>query len=74
MRNKGVGRYRGLQTLGIEGEETEFLVLEYQDGDRLYVPILSLHLVSRYVGGDAESAPLHKLGTDVWDKAKKARP
>ena len=68
---QGVGRYRGLQTLGIAGEETEFLVLEYQDGDRLYVPILSLHLVSRYVGGDAESAPLHKLGTDVWDKAKK---
>lgn len=68
---QGVGRYRGLQTLGIAGEETEFLVLEYQDSDRLYVPILSLHLVSRYVGGDAESAPLHKLGTDVWDKAKK---
>jgi transcription-repair coupling factor (superfamily II helicase) len=68
---QGVGRYRGLKTLGIAGEETEFLVLEYQDGDRLYVPILSLHLVSRYVGGDAESAPLHKLGTDVWDKAKK---
>jgi transcription-repair coupling factor (superfamily II helicase) len=68
---QGVGRYRGLQTLGIGGEETEFLVLEYQDGDRLYVPILSLRLVSRYVGGDAESAPLHKLGTDSWDKAKK---
>jgi transcription-repair coupling factor (superfamily II helicase) len=68
---QGVGRYRGLQTLGIAGEETEFLVLEYQDGDRLYVPILTLHLVSRYVGGDAESAPLHKLGTDAWDKAKK---
>jgi transcription-repair coupling factor (superfamily II helicase) len=68
---QGVGRYRGLQTLGITDEETEFLVLEYQDGDRLYVPILSLHLVTRYVGGDAESAPLHKLGTDVWDRAKK---
>jgi transcription-repair coupling factor (superfamily II helicase) len=68
---QGVGRYRGLQKLGIAGQETEFLVLEYQDGDRLYVPILSLHLVSRYVGADAQSAPLHKLGTDTWEKAKK---
>ena len=68
---QGVGRYRGLHTLGIDGQETEFLVLEYQDGDRLYVPILSLKLVSRYVGGDSKSAPLHKLGTEIWDKSKK---
>ena len=68
---QGVGRYRGLQKLGIAGQETEFLVLEYRDGDRFYVPILSLHLVSRYVGGNSDSAPLHKLGTDAWDKTKK---
>jgi transcription-repair coupling factor (superfamily II helicase) len=68
---QGVGRYRGLQTLRIDEQDTEFLVLEYQGADKLYVPILSLQLVSRYVGGNSESAPLHKLGTDVWDKTKK---
>ena len=68
---QGVGRYRGLQVLNIENDDSEFLVLEYQNSDRLYVPILSLELVTRYIGGDPESAPLHKLGADVWDKSKK---
>ncbi len=66
----GVGRYLGLQTLDIGGNETEFLTLEYLNNDKLYVPILSLHLVGRYVAGDPEHAPLHKLGSDVWEKAK----
>lgn len=67
----GVGRYRGLKSLDIYGEETEFLVIEYQNDDRLYVPVLSLNLISRFVGGAPESAPLHRLGTDQWEKAKK---
>ena len=66
----GVGRYIGLQTLGINGEESEFLMLEYLHGDKLYVPVLSLHLIGRYVGGSADTAPLHKLGTDTWGKIK----
>ncbi len=68
----GVGRYRGLQVLAVGGTETEFLTLEYQDGDKLYVPILSLHLISRYTSADPEHAPLHKLGGKEWDKTKKA--
>lgn len=67
----GVGRYQGLQTLDIQGENREFMVLEYAQQDKLYVPVTSLHLVSRYTGTSADHAPLHKLGTDKWDKAKR---
>jgi transcription-repair coupling factor (superfamily II helicase) len=67
----GVGRYRGLVTLDVEGLPTEFLLLEYAGGDKLYVPVLSLHLVTRYSGASPEEAPLHRLGTDQWEKAKK---
>jgi transcription-repair coupling factor (superfamily II helicase) len=70
----GVGRYRGLATLNIDGNDTEFLTIEYYGGDKLYIPILSLHAVSRYVGASPETAPLHKLGSEQWlrarDKAK----
>src|ERR1700746_182939 len=55
----------------VAGQPGEFLVLEYQDGDRLYVPVHALHLVNRYTGGAPESAPLHKLGTDQWAKARR---
>ncbi|MBI3773561.1 MAG: transcription-repair coupling factor [Gammaproteobacteria bacterium] len=67
----GVGRYLGLQNLDINGLETEFLTLEYAGGDKLYVPVSSLHLISRYTGTAPENAPLHKLGTDHWQKAKR---
>jgi transcription-repair coupling factor (superfamily II helicase) len=67
----GVGRYVGMQVMDIAGQPGEFLVLEYLDGDRVYVPVHSLHLVSRYTGAAPESAPLHKLGTDQWAKARK---
>ena len=65
----GVGRYQSLSTLDIDGESGEFLLIEYQGGDRLYVPILSLDLVGRYLG--AGVAPLHKLGSDAWEKARR---
>jgi transcription-repair coupling factor (superfamily II helicase) len=67
----GVGRYVGLETLEIDGRPAEFLMLEYADSDKLYVPVSSLHLVSRYTGSDPESAPLHRLGSKQWDKAKR---
>lgn len=67
----GVGRYQGLSVLSSGGVDTEFLAITYHGGDKLYVPVLSLHLVTRYVGADAESAPLHKLGHDAWDKARR---
>jgi len=55
----------------VGGQPGEFLVLEYQDGDRIYVPVQQLHLVSRYTGAAPENAPLHKLGTDQWARARK---
>jgi len=67
----GVGRYIGLQMLEVDDQETEFLALEYAQGSRLYVPVASLHLISRYAGSDPEMAPLHKLGSDQWEKARR---
>jgi len=67
----GVGRYVGLQAMEVGGQPGEFLVLEYQGGDRLYVPVHALHYVSRYSGGAPESAPLHKLGSDQWTRARR---
>ncbi|MBS3803735.1 MAG: transcription-repair coupling factor [Oleiphilaceae bacterium] len=66
----GVGRYQGLETITLEGEATEFLKLEYAGSSKLYVPVSSLHLISRYTGSDTEHAPLHKLGTERWSQAK----
>jgi transcription-repair coupling factor (superfamily II helicase) len=67
----GVGRYAGLQTMDVAGYTGEFLVVEYAEGDKVYVPVQALHLVSRYTGAPAESAPLHKLGGDQWQKARR---
>ena len=67
----GVGRYVGLQVMEINEQPGEFLVIEYHGGDRIYVPVAALHLVSRYTGAAPESAPLHRLGTDQWAKARK---
>ncbi|MGJ8620492.1 MAG: transcription-repair coupling factor [Methylophilaceae bacterium] len=67
----GVGRYRGLQNLDFGEGETEFLLLEYYGDDKLYVPVSQLFLISRYSGGPPESAPLHRLGSGQWEKAKK---
>ncbi len=66
----GVGRYQGLQTLVVDNETQEFLALDYADGAKLYVPVADLHLISRYSGGDAALAPLHRLGNEQWQKAK----
>ncbi len=68
---QGVGRYIGLQTLEINQSKNEFLTLEYRDGDKLYVPVMSLHLVSRYTAANPDSAPLHKLGGKEWEKIRR---
>ncbi|MDO9366379.1 MAG: transcription-repair coupling factor [Methylotenera sp.] len=67
----GVGRYKGLINLDFGEGETEFLLLEYFGDDKLYVPVSQLFLISRYSGGPPESAPLHRLGSGNWEKAKK---
>ncbi len=67
----GVGRYLGLITLEIEGQAAEFLALMYAEEAKLYVPVASLHLIARYTGSDDALAPLHRLGSEIWQKAKR---
>ncbi|NOH24070.1 transcription-repair coupling factor [Vibrio europaeus] len=67
----GIGRYIGLQTLEAGGMTTEYVTLEYQNDAKLYVPVASLNLISRYSGGAEDSAPLHKLGGEAWSKARR---
>ncbi|AJD48435.1 transcription-repair coupling factor [Isoalcanivorax pacificus W11-5] len=66
----GVGRYQGLTHMTVDGQQHEFLLLEYAGGDKIYLPVSSLHLISRYGGGDPEHAPLTRLGSDQWQRAR----
>ena len=67
----GIGRYLGLVTLDLGEGTMEFLHLEYDGGDKLYVPVSQLHVISRYTGASPEQAPLHRLGSGQWEKAKR---
>ena len=74
----GIGRYLGLVNMDLgqvdaQGEpaKQEFLQLEYADKATLYVPVSQLQLISRYTGVSAEEAPLHRLGSGQWEKAKR---
>ena len=67
----GVGRYRGLRVMQVDGNPAEFLVVEYAGGDLLYVPVHALDRVTRYTGGSPEAAPWHKLGTEQWARARR---
>ena len=67
----GIGRFQGLIKLKYSDYMEEFLHLEYAEGDKLYVPVHALDLISRYTGSSPEHAPLHRLGSDQWSKAKK---
>jgi transcription-repair coupling factor (superfamily II helicase) len=73
--NHGIGRYVGLKSIdlsnGADGGASEFLHLEYADKATLYVPVAQLHLIARYTGVSADEAPLHRLGSGQWDKAKR---
>lgn len=66
----GVGRYQGLVHMQVDGQQQEFLLLHYAGDDKLYVPVSSLHLISRYGGGDPDHAPITRLGSEQWSKAR----
>ena len=66
----GVGRYLGLQIIDVDNQANEFLTLEYADKAKLYVPVTHLHLINRYTGSEEAYVPLHKLGSDHWQRAK----
>lgn len=67
----GIGRYRGLEFIDTPDGQAEFLVIDYKNDARLFVPIANLHLISRYSGSDVENAPLHTLGRGDWEKARR---
>jgi transcription-repair coupling factor (superfamily II helicase) len=67
----GVGRYQGLVSMDVGGMAGEFLAIENAKGDKLYVPVSQLGLVSRYSGTSPELAPLHSLGGDAWERARR---
>jgi transcription-repair coupling factor (superfamily II helicase) len=67
----GVGRFLGLESLSVNDIQSEYLTLEYSGGDKLYVPVAALALISRYTGAAPEHAPLHKLGADQWRRARR---
>ncbi len=69
--NHGIGRYVGLMNIDLGDGPSEFLHLEYAEKATLYVPVAQLHLISRYTGVSAEEAPLHKLGSGQWEKARR---
>ena len=66
----GIGRYDGLILLDVGDGEQEFIHLKYADDASIYVPVANLQMISRYSGGDPALAPLHKIGSGKWDKAK----
>ncbi len=66
----GVARYQGLETITLNNQTNEFLTLLYANEDKLYVPITSLHLITSYSGATVENAPINRLGSQQWNKAK----
>jgi len=67
----GIGRYRGLVTMAVDGGEREYLLLEYAGEDRLYVPADQIHLVQRYIGAEGETPTIHRLGGAEWEREKR---
>lgn len=66
----GIGIYRGLRFLRVENVEGEFLHLEYEGGDRLYLPVDRINLIQKYIGGDGAKPQLDRLGGTSWEKVK----
>ncbi len=67
----GVGIYKGLHHLKIGGVSNDYLLIQYLEGDKLYVPVDRLNLIQRYIGGDGRPPRLDKLGGRSWERAKK---
>ena len=67
----GIGLYQGIQQLEVQGVVKDYLKLQYDKGDTLYVPVTQLDLVSKYIGTkDEVKVKLHRLGGQEWQKAK----
>jgi len=67
----GIGRFVGMRLMGEDGQEREYMQLEYAEGDKLYVPVEHLERVQKYVGGGDAAPRLQRLGSGEWDRAKR---
>jgi transcription-repair coupling factor (superfamily II helicase) len=67
----GIGKFKGLTRMSVNGIEQEYLVLEYAKGDRLYVPTNQIARVSPYIGAGERTPSLSRLGTQEWERIKK---
>ncbi len=68
---QGIGRYKGLIKLSMAGTTADFLLIEYKDGDKLYLPVDRMGLVDKYMGVDGLNPVLDKMGGKSWDRIKK---
>src|SRR2546427_2120761 len=66
----GIGKYLGLRTMAVGERESDFLLLEYAENNRLYLPVDRLDLISKYMGGDATAGRLDRLGGASWQRVK----
>ncbi|MDR5703512.1 MAG: transcription-repair coupling factor [Armatimonadota bacterium] len=67
----GIGIYRGLVHLSVDGVERDYLLIEYAQGDRLYVPVDQINLVQRYIGVEGMEPQIHRLGGADWEREKR---
>ncbi|WP_040213841.1 transcription-repair coupling factor, partial [Clostridium polynesiense] len=68
--NHGIGVYKGIKQIEVQGHKRDYLDIEYEKGDKLYVPVEQLDLVQKYIGGEGKSPKINKLGGTEWTKAK----
>lgn len=69
--NHGIGKYLGIQPVEINDQAKEHFVIEYRDGDKLFVPKNDIHLIQKYTGFSKKPPRAHKLGTKEWQKVKR---
>src|SRR3990172_9510607 len=69
-RHHGIGRYMGLKRLVVDEVENDFLLIEYREGDKLYLPVSGVGLVTKYHGFEGQSPQLDRLGGTGWTRTK----
>jgi transcription-repair coupling factor (superfamily II helicase) len=68
--NNGIGVYKGIKQIEVQGHKRDYLDIEYSNGDKLYVPVDQLDLVQKYIGAEGKVPKVNKLGGNEWKKAK----
>ncbi|NEZ47679.1 transcription-repair coupling factor [Clostridium niameyense] len=69
--NHGIGVFKGIKQLEVQGHKKDYLEISYDSDDKLYVPVEQLDLVQRYIGSESKTPKINKLGTSEWAKTKR---